>query len=147
MSFSCHTCSTSGVYAYQVAITSSTLLPKNFANIFGRPDADLWRQVYFDGISSLQATGHKNVVERPFGCRIILILEILPAKRDGVLRLWKPNAKLWLVEICSSPLRHTLLLSRALRLCADSFCSPFDILHPYTNLMSKLPFYVADFVN
>ena len=77
------------VYACRVAITSTTLPPKNFAQIAGRPDADLWRQAYFDAIQSLQTTANMTVVKRPHDARIIPILEIFTTKRDGISGFWK----------------------------------------------------------
>ena len=85
---------TSMIYAYRVAITATTLPPKSYKHISGRPDEMLWKQAYFEEIHSLETTGHMQVVPRPLHEKIIPILEIFTTKKDSISGLWKAKSRI-----------------------------------------------------
>ena len=79
---------------YRLAITSTTLPPKNYDSILLRPGKDLWLEVYQREIDKLEQTGEMKVVPRPSNKRVIPILELLTTKKDNITNSWKAKCRI-----------------------------------------------------
>ena len=75
-------------YLHTVAITKTTIPPKNYHSIKYRGDKDLWEAAYMKELMNLQQIGHMSVIDKPKNQEIIKLLELFVRKYDNINNKW-----------------------------------------------------------